>query len=105
MINYIGITRDNKLFCTSKLKDVIFRVANMAVMQFPPKLSLKIDVNKEFLITIKQILLRKIIVQFYLQLNNLIKSFLWEKLKIAVDFFFSISMFHNNNNMKSIIRY
>lgn len=77
----------------------------MAVMQFPPKLSLKIDVNKEFLITIKQILLRKIIVQFYLQLNNLIKSFLWEKLKIAVDFFFSISMFHNNNNMKSIIRY
>lgn len=68
-INYIGITRDNKLFCTSKLKDVIFRVANMAVMQFPPKLSLKIDVNKEFLITIKQILLKKIIVQFYLQLN------------------------------------
>lgn len=104
MINYIGITRDNKLFCTSKLKDVIFRVANMAVMQFPPKLSLKIDVNKEFLITIKQILLKKIIVQFYLQLNNLIKSFLWEKLKIAVDFFFSISMFHNNN-MKLIIRY
>lgn len=41
----------------------------MAVMQFPPKLSLKIDVNKEFLITIKQILLKKIIVQFYLQLN------------------------------------
>lgn len=98
MINYIGITRDNKLFCTSKLKDVIFRVANMAVMQFPPKLSLKIDVNKEFLITIKQILLRKIIVQFYLQLNNLIKSrdtksFLWEKLKIAVDFFFPSQCF------------
>lgn len=62
IINYIDIAQDNKLFCTSKLKDVIFRVANMAVMQFPPKLSLKIDVNKEFLITIKQILLRKIIV-------------------------------------------
>lgn len=30
--------------------------------------------------------------------------FLWEKLKIAVDFFFSISTFHNNN-MKLIIRY